>query len=168
VTVKTVVFRRKCCFPPVKECEKDLVLSVHPSSIRLYRRSESPTNIISSVDGSYLQVIRRELLGTERLIELLSMAESVREMMVDVSLDGIKYNCFIDELLGRVSYRMHIGKYVCPVYRTEATVDLATGDLFVSMPYVHEFTIENEEIISPELEVHDADERRDLRSIQEA
>ena len=165
MVVKTLVFRRKSCFPPVKNCEADLVLSVHPSSIRLYRRSISPTNIISSVDGQYLQVVRRELVGTEKLIELLSMAESVREMLVDVIIDGIRYNCFIDEILGRVQYRANLGKYVCPVYRTEATVDLSTGDMYVSMPYVNEFTLNNEEIISPELGTYDAYERRDACAI---
>lgn len=147
MTVKTLVFKRKNCFPPIVDCEKDTLLSVHPYSIRLYRKSATPTNIISSVDGSYLQVIRRDLVGSEQLNVLLEISDSVREMMVDITLDGWRHNCFIDNLLARVIYSQRMTKHAMSTYRTEVTVDIATGDMYVSVPYIDDFKLENEEIL---------------------
>jgi hypothetical protein len=87
------------------------------------------------------------MVGSERLNTLLDMSDSVREMMVDITLDGFRHNCFMDDLLTRVIYRMPMTKYAHSTYRTEVTVDIATGDMYVSVPYINEFKLNTEEIV---------------------
>jgi hypothetical protein len=75
------------------------------------------------------------------------MSDSVREMLVDITLDGWRHNCFLDNLLARVIYSQRMTKHAFSTYRTEVTVDLSTGDMYVSVPYINDFKLDNEEIV---------------------
>lgn len=134
-TVKTCIIRRPRRFKPMLDvAEGNLLLSVHASSIRLFRTTDRVTNIICSLDGSYLEAVRTEQQAAY-LVDLLTVADSLASETLSLEVDGRRYSDSIRALLKKIRFEVNPSQYINVAYSLEAFVELATGDVFIVVPY---------------------------------
>lgn len=142
--VKTHVLSLPKFVPPLNGQDTNFLISIHPSGTRLLAKTQEPSNLISSIDGSYLAVVLfNRIPGKEALIKTFEgIGMDVLSRLVSFSADGTDYGVIsIYDLLSMTRIENKISEHSAPVYRAEAVVDLATGDLNIAVPYLDSISI---------------------------
>ena len=142
--VKTHVLSLPKFVPPLNGPDTNFLISIHPSGTRLLAKTQEPSNLISSIDGSYLAVVLfNRLPGKESLIDTFEgIGENVLGRHVQFAADVIDYGTVsVLELLEMTRIENKISEHSAPVYRAEAVVDLSTGDLNIAVPYLDSISI---------------------------
>jgi hypothetical protein len=139
--VKTHVLSQPHFASPVHIFGEDkFYLSIHPLGVRLLKPSKNPSQIISSIDGSYLSNVSVDVASNEGRASMLALFEEMRDSVLSQEViafvDGKDYGPItVGELLSKTRIENKLSDSASPVYRAEAMIDLSDGSLSVAVPY---------------------------------